>query len=189
MNENIYFIKYNRKNEVSSQERFERRVASIANQEYRVVGELKSYSEEVEFKHLNCKQTFKMKPSAFISGTRCPICNSSKGESKIMLFLNKMGANYKRQYSIPGLTSKRNKSLRFDFAVLDDNNVLLFLIEFDGRHHYEKAKGKLGDGFEKQKEHDALKDSYCMANNIKLIRIPYWKYKNIEKILMDQLCN
>ena len=37
------------------------------------------------------------------------------------------------------------------------------------------------------KKHDNIKTQYCKDNNIKLIRIPYWDYKNIEKILVEEL--
>ena len=35
--------------------------------------------------------------------------------------------------------------------------------------------------------HDAIKTQYCNDNNIKLIRIPYWEYDNIEKIICQEL--
>ena len=41
--------------------------------------------------------------------------------------------------------------------------------------------------FEKTKMHDNIKNKYCHDNNIKLIRIPYWKMKEIEKILGNEL--
>lgn len=34
---------------------------------------------------------------------------------------------------------------------------------------------------------DKLKNEFCKAHNIKLIRIPYWEYENIETILKEQL--
>ena len=43
----------------------------------------------------------------------------------------------------------------------------------------DKAKSKL----EMQKQRDLIKDKYCQDNNIKLLRIPYWDFNNIELIL------
>ena len=34
---------------------------------------------------------------------------------------------------------------------------------------------------------DNIKTQYCQQNNIKLIRIPYWEFKNIENILIKEL--
>ena len=34
---------------------------------------------------------------------------------------------------------------------------------------------------------DKIKTNYCYEYNIKLIRIPYWEFNNIEKILMKEL--
>ena len=34
---------------------------------------------------------------------------------------------------------------------------------------------------------DTIKNDYCKKNNINLIRIPYWEFDNIEKILNREL--
>lgn len=47
---------------------------------------------------------------------------------------------------------------------------------------------KIEEQFLKVKENDKIKDEYCKNNNIKLIRIPYWEFNNIESILQQQIC-
>ena len=42
-------------------------------------------------------------------------------------------------------------------------------------------------GFIDRKIRDTIKNIYCQQNNIKLIRIPYWDYDNIERILKQKL--
>ena len=37
------------------------------------------------------------------------------------------------------------------------------------------------------KERDKIKDQYCKNNGIKLIRIPYWEFKNSEEIIKKEL--
>jgi len=37
--------------------------------------------------------------------------------------------------------------------------------------------------FKNTQINDSIKTQYCVDNNIKLIRIPYWKFKNIPNIL------
>ena len=72
----------------------------------------------------------------------------------------------------------------FDFYLPDYN----LLIEFDGIQHYE-IRGHFGgyDGFVDTKIRDTIKNIYCKDNNIDLLRIPYWDYKNIENILVNKL--
>ena len=61
-------------------------------------------------------------------------------------------------------------------------------IEYDGRQHFEIVK-KFGglEGFIDTKIRDTIKNTYCKKNNIKLIRIPYWDFDNIEKILHKEI--
>lgn len=116
----------------------------------------------------------------------CPRCKLSKGEDLIMDFLDRNKINYKAQFAIDGCLSK--SKLRFDFAVMDNKSNIKFLIEFDGIGHY-KAQSNWGGekSFFEQKDRDAIKNKFCKDNNIKLLRIPYWKFKNIENILIKEL--
>jgi hypothetical protein len=41
--------------------------------------------------------------------------------------------------------------------------------------------------FNELKIKDNIKTKYCLDNNIKLIRIPHTEFKNIEKILKQEL--
>ena len=66
--------------------------------------------------------------------------------------------------------------LRFDFFI---NNSLL--IEYDGEQHFFPVYGE--DAFKTTIKHDDIKNKYTKENNIRLFRIPYWKKKNITKIL------
>lgn len=71
---------------------------------------------------------------------------------------------------------------RFDFYLPDINNGCI--IEVDGEYHFKPIRGRRA--LIKQQEHDRMKNSYCLANNIPLYRIPYWdldKIKNLNDIL------
>ena len=35
--------------------------------------------------------------------------------------------------------------------------------------------------------HDSIKTTYCIKNNIPLLRIPYWESSNIETIILDYI--
>ena len=43
------------------------------------------------------------------------------------------------------------------------------------------------DNYETLKIHDEIKNKYAEKHNWKLIRIPYWEFDNIEKILTKEL--
>lgn len=107
--------------------------------------------------------------------------NMSKGEYKIEEYLIKNNITYRKQYRFTDC--KFHRRLSFDFAIFKDDK-LVYLIEYDGRQHYEiiRAFGGL-DGFIDGKIRDTIKNEYCKNNNIKLIRIPFTEINNIENIL------
>ena len=94
----------------------------------------------------------------------------SKGEDKVLGILKKNKIAFDREVSFPRLTGKKGAPLRFDFAVLNDNDELEFLIEYQGIQHYE-AKSKFGgySGLRKQQYNDLQKREYCRKHNIILI--------------------
>ena len=100
---------------------------------------------------------------------------SSRGEIKICDILDMAGLQYVEEYSFSDLVSSSGRPLRFDFAVLDDNGEVDFLIEFQGIQHYE-AKSKFGgaQGLYRQKYNDTQKRLYCEKHGIPLVAIPYW---------------
>ena len=108
-------------------------------------------------------------------GIGCPICSSSKGELKIIGFLQQNGIDFKTQYKFKNL-----KQLRFDFYLPDYN----ICIEYDGIQHFKPVDFFGGvKSFKILKDNDRLKDIYCKNNNIRLIRINYKQFKKLDKIL------
>jgi hypothetical protein len=72
---------------------------------------------------------------------------SSRGEILIHEILEDAGFNFEEEYIVPGLNSSNGRPLRFDFAVFDDDGNIDFIIEYQGRQHYEpssKFGGKKG---------------------------------------------
>lgn len=123
-------------------------------------------------------------------GCRCPKCKmfNSKGERKIEEFLKNMNANYVREYSFKDLVSNANRKLKFDFAIKNNKGKVKALIEYDGEFHYEKHyKSNNVESLFSQMERDNIKSKYAKKNKIKLIRIPYWEFDNINEILTNEL--
>ena len=130
---------------------------------------------------------WKTNPSKILQGCGCPICNSSKGELKIKKYFDDNKINYLKELRFKDCRDKR--PLPFDFYLSDYNCC----IEYDGEQHFKataikKVSPMYADEIYKRTiEHDMIKNKYCETNNIKLIRIPYWEFNNIEYILEREL--
>lgn len=99
---------------------------------------------------------------------------ASRGEIKIHEILKKNDVNFKEEVEFPGLKAPSGRALRFDFGVYDDEGNLDFLIEYQGKQHYE-AVSKFGGnrGLYQQKYNDNLKRRFCALHGITLIEVPY----------------
>ena len=64
---------------------------------------------------------------------------ASRGEILIEKILTEAGLKFEMEYSFPGLNSSNGKPLRFDFVVFDDDGNIDFIIEYQGRQHYEEV--------------------------------------------------
>lgn len=105
----------------------------------------------------------------------CGLCNfKSKGEVRTAKILEKNNIPYKAQYRFDDCLSPKGNYLYFDFGILDQNNNLLCLIEYDGEQHYNKnLQGFFTNQYDYIHERDVIKNEYCQNNNIKLYRIRF----------------
>ena len=105
----------------------------------------------------------------------CGICSwHSIGEKLIADYLEEHEIKYHHECSFPDLLNKETLCpYRFDFAILDENNIK-FLLEFDGEQHYNPNKtGYFKGQYNEIHRRDVEKDNYCIQHNIKLFRIRY----------------
>ena len=99
---------------------------------------------------------------------------SSRGEILIEQILMDNNLNFEEEYSFPELRADNGRLLRFDFVVFDDDDNIDFIIEYQGRQHYEPVGAYGGKaGFYKQKHNDDKKRRFCALNHYNLIEIPY----------------
>lgn len=138
---------------------------------------------------------FLQRPNDHIKGIGCPFCNESKGEEKIREYLEDNNIEFNPQENFkntnnPCKNPETNRFLMFDFYLPEHN----LCIEYDGLQHFKEhsfggneTKEKMNENFLKVKQNDNIKNKYCEENYIKLLRIPYWKQKNIKKILGEIL--
>lgn len=162
---------------------FKEEVKLLVDEEYSVIEEYPNHKDvKIKFYHKTCNGYFEMSPHNFLAGQRCTICKESKGEKRLREILLKHNVNFKTQYSFEDCININQ--LRFDFAIFNKHDELKFLIEYDGVFHYSPIMG------EKQLKYnqkmDNIKNTYCLNKNIKLIRIPYWDFDNIELILINK---
>ena len=105
---------------------------------------------------------------------------ASRGEIKISEILLNNDLIFVEEYSFKGLNSENGRPLRFDFAVFDDDGNLDFLIEYQGKQHYEPVSKYGGrKGFYQQKFNDDAKRRFCTLHKIPLVEIPYTDYDDI----------
>ena len=122
--------------------------------------------------------------------TSCGCSRSERvsiGESTIRDYLCLNNIEFETEKSFAGCKGIGGKLLRFDFYI----PYLRTVIEYDGVQHYEPKEWFGGnDAFIKLKKNDEIKNNYCNAHNINLIRIPYTYSKeklinHLEAILSD----
>lgn len=153
--------------------------------EYDVLSEkyYNAYSE-LRLKHKTCGNEYTTTAHSFLAGRRCPICNASKGEGEIAKILDFNNIEYFRQYRFE--ECKLHLPLPFDFYIPKHN----VCIEYDGEQHYHIIEYFGGyEGFVTRVIRDTIKNIYCENNNIKLIRISYLEFDDINNILTEQINN
>jgi len=123
-------------------------------------------------------QYFLKSPYKHLKGSGCHKCRMSKGELKIENYLKENNIQFETEKKF--LDCKNIKPLPFDFY-LPEKNVL---IEYDGNLHF-KINEYFGgvDGFIKRVKNDLIKTTYCLDNDIILLRIPYWDFNKIDDLL------
>ena len=155
------------------------------NSDIEILGEYKGNDVKIKCRCLNDNYIWYTTPSILLSGSGCPKCNISKGEKRIMKFLNNKNIMYIYDEGyFKDLKGIGERLLRPDF-IIEDRKIW---IEFDGEQHFRiktfgRSKESAKEQFKITQENDKIKNEYAKANGWKLIRIPYWEYDRIEEIL------
>lgn len=113
-------------------------------------------------------------------------CIKSAGETKIKSILNELNIYFETQKSFETCRFEDTKALaRFDFYLPKYN----CLIEYDGEQHFlSKQSGWSNDTqLAYTKSHDNFKNQWCYQNNIRLIRIPYTDFDQIDRNYIQNL--
>lgn len=100
-----------------------------------------------------------------------------------MNWLDDKGIEYESECMLEGCLYKR--PLRFDFYIPKLNMA----IEYDGEQHFRPIGWYTYDiaSFTSMQTRDSIKNNYCKEHGIRLLRIPYTDYDNIDNILNKQI--
>ena len=143
---------------------------------------------KILFQCKTCNNKWYAKPTDVLHGRGCPKCKMSYGEKMISYWLESHNIEYvpQKRYN----DCRDIMPLPFDFYIPNCN----MCIEFDGSYHFNPSnfEGNLTKEEQEQKllqiqRHDQIKTNYCKEHNIRLLRIPYTEYKNINQILENAL--
>lgn len=169
-----------------TQEEFIQDVNKI-NPMIKVLGEYKNTTIKIKFECLKCGCVWEAKPNNILSGKGCPSCRASKGEIAVKSYLDNNNIKYKYQHIFKDC--KYERYLVFDFYLPEYN----ICIEYDGKQHFEPCRfGGISQEqsekvFELCKIKDGIKTQYCKDKNIRLLRISYLQYENIDNIISSFL--
>lgn len=122
-------------------------------------------------------------------GIGCSKCKASKGEIQIRKYLDTNCIYYEEQKKFD--TCKYKRHLLFDFYI----PALNLLIEYQGEQHFPFSdKGERMFGSKKAKElhdliilRDQIKQEWAKQNGYRLLEISHKDFKQIEKILGEEL--
>lgn len=145
------------------------------------IDDLKTHSRPTILFQCECGNYFHTTIPSFTSGkTRCDECSNSISRYEYLT------RNYLQSLDINFVQEKYYKDCRnilplpFDFYIQNKN----LLIEIDGEGHYKPcyfnhcSEENAIKTFNSTKRDDKIKNEYCKKNDIKLIRIPYYDFKN-----------
>lgn len=167
----------------------------IINSDIEILGEYTSNKTKLKVRCKLDDNVWEQSPNHLLRGIGCPVCANtkrSKGEEKIKKFLEENEISYTHQKWIKECHDKL--TLPFDFCVYDDNGSTKFLIEYDGighfkpiRYSYNQSENDAKIVYEGIVRRDHIKNEYCKMSGTRLVRMPYFDFKNIETILSKEL--
>jgi hypothetical protein len=168
---------------------FVEEVHALAGAEYTVLSAYSRGKDKIRMRHNDCGREWNLRAGTFLSGgRRCPYCKSSRGELRVLAYLESHGYVFSREYKIDDCRDKER--LPFDFAVIGATKMVL--IEYDGEQHFQPVAysgntARAERQFHDRQRKDDIKTDYCRANGIDLIRIRYDQFDEIEEILNRRL--
>ena len=124
-----------------------------------------------------CNNLISMPSASLAHGAISCGCAKSKGDYKIMTLLQQYHISFQTEYKFDDA-----KNRRYDFAIINKENKVVRLIEFDGIQHYYRPRADhwaATSSLEETQKRDMEKNILAKQHNIPLVRIPYWKLEEL----------
>lgn len=130
----------------------------------------------------NCGKETTVQATKLVSGyiQSCG-CLKSKAEEDMEQILISYNIRYKREYKIKECKDKQ--PLPFDFAIFNNVDELVGLIELNGQQHYSEGGWNTKKHLQYVQKHDKIKHRFCLLNDIPFLVIPYQYFGELEKFL------
>lgn len=156
-------------NVIPTDEEFKKEVKDLVGDEYEFLEPYLKASIKLKIIHNECGNVYEVSPNRFKNGSRCPKCVYSRGEKEVSNTLEKMGIEYIPEWRI-------GDRLRADFYIPRYNAI----IEYDGKQHFDPIEHWGGEeNLEGIVFRDKVKNKYCDWMGIRILRIPYWQFDEI----------
>lgn len=155
--------------------------------EYVVIGEYEKARKPLLVRRIRCGHEYNISPDNLLRGKGCPKCSNKQSSymNKAEEYLNSHDIYFEKEKRFSDCVNYR--ILPFDYYIPSMN----ICIEVDGEYHYTKEDGGSSDvnseRFKQIKERDSIKTQYCINNNIKLIRLPFFEKDRFFEILDKEL--
>ncbi len=173
-------------------ETYRKRLDEKYDGKYELLSEYTYARAKVNVKCNQCGTIWEATPDNLMRGHRCPKCTISRGEDRNEAWLVKNGVKHQSQYSDKRCRDER--ALRFDFAILDENDKLSLLIEYDGAKHFRPTRfsnamenALCESNLRDTQRKDRIKQDFCNTQGIKLLRINHKQFEKIEDILGESI--
>lgn len=153
---------------------------------YEIMGEYVNARTPLNILNKFCNHTYCISPDNLLRGKGCPKC-SIRQSSYMDIVENILIAHqikFCKEKTFYGC--KKDRLLPFDYYLPDFNCC----IEVDGEFHYQRGHKNFKNKHSKLNavcERDAIKTDFCVKNNIKLIRLPYFEKEKFNLIIMNEL--
>lgn len=148
--------------------------------------------EKLLITHLNCGNSYKVRPNDFQQGYRCPFCSNSNYlpcKSKMWHVINSyLKDKGNLEYEFKNENCKNKRPLPFDFKF---NNTI---IEYDGSQHFITKNSSFirEEKIEVTKKNDEIKNKFIIGTEFNFVRFHYKLKENqiieiLEYIVNDEL--
>ena len=173
------------KNHYKTKETLQKEVDKKFPNTYKIIGEYVKARQPLTVNKLSCGHTYNITPDNLLRGKGCPYCSNKQSHYMDIVesFLDANNIEYVKEKRYEDC--KYIRVLPFDYYLPKYN----MCIEVDGEYHYPDNPMYINNqgAYEEVRIRDNIKTQYCKDNDIKLLRLPYYKKSEFEKILKENL--